>query len=595
MPPHRPHLVVAILALSFAGVLVAPSNAGAVPTPSGFTQTVVASGLTQPTSIAFAPDGRVFIAQQTGSLLVMKNGSVLSAPFVQLPVDAVGERGLLGVTLDPAFATNHFLYVYYTATTPTTHNRVSRFTDLNDRAAPGSEVHVLDLPTLGATNHNGGSIHFGPDGKLYIGVGENAVPSRAQDLTTPFGKLLRINADGSVPTDNPFVSTPGAEPRVWALGLRNPFSFAFEPGTGRLFINDVGQDLYEEIDVGQAGANYGWPITEGPTSDPRFVSPLFAYKHNVGCAITGGTFYRPPIVQFPAQYVGDYFFIDLCGGWIHRLDAPGYGFDAFTGADASQPVGLETGPDGALWFLTRANGALNRLAAKPAVGVPGWYLRNANTTGVADIQFTYGNVGDQVLACDWNGDGIDTPAVVRNGVWYERNTTTGGVADTTFGYGNIGDTPICGDWNGDGIDTPGLTRNGVFYLRNTNSTGVADLTFGYGNTGDTAIVGDWNRDGIATIGVHRGATFYLRNTNSTGVADLTFAFGASSAVPVAGDWNADGTDTIGVWTGGAFQLRNSNTAGPADVAFSYGATTDLPVPGDWNGNGTVTAGVVRMQ
>jgi glucose/arabinose dehydrogenase len=172
-------------------------------------------------------------------------------------------------------------------------------------------------------------MHFGLDGKLYVAVGENANPSNAQTLGNLLGKLLRLNAGGTIPTDNPFFNeASGVNRAIWALGLRNPFTFAVQPGTGRIFINDVGQNTWEEINEGAAGANYGWPDTEGPTSDPRFRPPLFAYRHGssgtTGCAITGGAFYNPPSMQFPADYVGDYFFADSAragsGGTI-RLPA----------------------------------------------------------------------------------------------------------------------------------------------------------------------------------------------------------------------------------------------------------------------------------
>ena len=191
--------------------------------------------------MAFAPDGRLFVAQQGGALRVIKNGSLLATPFLTVTVNSSGERGLLGVAFDPDFPINQYVYVYYTATTPAIHNRVSRFTANGDVVVPGSEVVILDLPNLSATNHNGGAIHFGPDGKLYVAVGENAVPSNSQTLANPLGKLLRINRDGSIPTDNPFYgSTSGINRSIWALGLRNPFTFAFQSSTGRLFINDVG-------------------------------------------------------------------------------------------------------------------------------------------------------------------------------------------------------------------------------------------------------------------------------------------------------------------------------------------------------------------
>jgi glucose/arabinose dehydrogenase len=319
----------------------------------------------------FAPDGRLFVCLQAGQLRVIKNGSLLATPFLSLSVDSSGERGLLGVTFDPNFANNHYVYVYYTVPTSPIHNRVSRFTAAGDVAASGSEVVLLNLDNLsGATNHNGGGLHFGSDGKLYISVGENANGANAQTLSNLLGKMLRINSDGSIPTDNPFYNTASGNNRaIWALGLRNPFTFGFQPGTGRLFINDVGQSTWEEIDDGFAGANYGWPITEGPTNNPAFVSPIYYYGHGstdtTGCAIVGGTFYNPPNSQFPSAYTGKYFFSDLCSGWIRVFDpAAGTASGFATGIDT--PVDLDVGPDGALYYVARGSSGQVFRVATPA-------------------------------------------------------------------------------------------------------------------------------------------------------------------------------------------------------------------------------------
>ena len=315
-----------------------------------------------------APDGRIFVCEQTGRLRVIKNGVLLPTPFVTLAVDPEGERGLLGIAFDPAFATNNFVYVYYTVPIEPRHNRVSRFTANGDVAFPGSETILLELDNLStASNHNGGAIHFGPDGKLYVAVGENANSANSQTFSNRLGKMLRINSDGTIPTDNPFFNTAtGANRSIWALGLRNPFTFAFQPGTGRMFINDVGQNTWEEINDGIAGSNYGWPITEGPTANPSFRSPLFAYTHGngptTGCAIAGGAFYNPLNVQFPATFAGKYFFADLCSGWIRTFD-PATSVAADFASGIVQPVDLKVGTDGSLYYLSInfGNGFLSRI------------------------------------------------------------------------------------------------------------------------------------------------------------------------------------------------------------------------------------------
>ena len=224
------------------------------------------------------PDGRLLVCEQNGLIKVIKNDAVLPTPFASIPVQAFQERGLDGIALDPGFATNGYVYIYYTATTPTFHNRLSRLTARGDTAVPGSEVVLLDLPTLGESGwHSGGAMGFGPDGMLYLCVGENNIATNSQSLLTPFGKVLRLNRDGTIPQDNPFYTvTTGINRAIWALGLRNPFSAAFQPGTGRLFINDVGEALFEEVNEGLRGANYGWPVYQGYSTNPAFQSPVYA-------------------------------------------------------------------------------------------------------------------------------------------------------------------------------------------------------------------------------------------------------------------------------------------------------------------------------
>lgn len=348
-------------------VLLSSLSLKAATLPAGFAETLVTSGLSNPTAMAFAPDGRLFVCQQGGQLRVIKNGTLLATPFVTLPVDSAGERGLLGIAFDPNFATNQFIYLYYTATTPATHNRVSRFTANGDVAVAGSEVVILDLNNLsGATNHNGGAMHFGADGKLYIAVGENAAPLNSQTLNNLLGKILRINADGSIPADNPFFNIAAGQNRaIWALGLRNPYTFAFQNGTGRMFINDVGESAWEEINDGIAGSNYGWPNAEGASNNPNYRTPLFSYPHGgpvatAGCAITGGAFYNPPINQYPSDYVGKYFFADFCSGWIRRLDPSNNTASDFA-SGIPAPVDLQIGPDGYLYYLARGNGSVFKI------------------------------------------------------------------------------------------------------------------------------------------------------------------------------------------------------------------------------------------
>ena len=336
--------------------------------PAGFSKDESwVTGLSNPATFAQAPDGRIFVCEKGGRLRVIKNGALLPTPFHQFTVDNIGERGLIGLAFHPDFANNGYVYAHYTATTPTKHNRISRLV-ANGDVSTGAETAIVDLPTLSnSLIHNGGAIHFGPDGKLYAAVGDNGVGTNAQNLALVFGKMLRFNDDGTIPTDNPFYgSQTGLARAVWAYGLRNPFTFAFQPGTGRMHINDVGQASWEEINRGTAGANYGWPGSEGPVRvTAGITAPLFTYSHNVanppgsgpggflvGASIIGGAFY-PANGNFPAGYRNSYFFADYVKGWVSRLDTvnegDAYGFAPIDGA----PVSVLAGVDGALYVLKR--------------------------------------------------------------------------------------------------------------------------------------------------------------------------------------------------------------------------------------------------
>lgn len=220
------------------------------------------------------------------------------------------------------------------------------------------------------------------------------------------------------------------------------------------------------------------------------------------------------------------------------------------------------------------------------------FLSDAPTSGFANIVLTYGGPGDVQLACDWDGNGTDTPGVFRGGAWLIRNSNTSGVADHSFRYGSSTDVPLCGDWDGDGDDTPGVFRRGVWYLRQSNTTGLADVAFGYGNATDTPVVGRWT-GGATSVGVHRSGRFLLSTTLGASAANIVVAYGNVGDTPAVGDWNNDGIETIGVVRRGRWYLRNSNTSGTGELSFVFGNATDRPLAGDWDGAGGDGPGVTR--
>ena len=338
--------------------------------PAGITRTLGwATGLTYATAFTQLPDGRLLVTLQPGQLRVVQtDGTVLAAPMLSLAsVDDTVERGLLGVVAHPNFASNGFIYLYYTTTEGGSHNRISRFT-VNGNTASGETV-LVNLPPLGSGHHNAGALKFGIDGKLYVAVGDNFVSTRAQDLNSVFGKILRFNEDGTIPNDNPHCTTPNnLACSVWARGLRNPFTLAVQPGTGRIFINDVGEFTWEEINQGAPGANFGWPLTEGPTTMTGITTPLFTYRHSPtsppgtgpggfidGTCVIGGGFY-PDSGPFPATWRGGYFYADLGRDSISFVDLKNNNDVYSFGRTGSRPVGVLIANDGAVLVLTQQAG-----------------------------------------------------------------------------------------------------------------------------------------------------------------------------------------------------------------------------------------------
>lgn len=227
---------------------------------------------------------------------------------------------------------------------------------------------------------------------------------------------------------------------------------------------------------------------------------------------------------------------------------------------------------------------------------PEWFMRNSNSTGAADLSRAFGAKGDQVLFCDWNGDGVDTPGVFRGGLWVTTDSNlAGGASNPAFGYGDPGDLAVCGDWTGQGKDTPGIFRNGAWYLRTASGGGPHQLLVGYGGGGDRPIVGDWDGDGRDDLGVFRQGSWFLDSGLSGGAGEWNFGYGNPTDLPVAGDWNGDGTDSVGIVRNGVWYLRNApRSGGGADLApFGYGNASDKPLSGDFDNNRTSTPAVVR--
>lgn len=354
--------------------------------PIGFRRESIAP-IPYPIALDAATDGRIVVANKLGAVYVW-DGTNAPQLVLQLAVETTSERGLLGLTLDPAFTTNGFFYVFYTTQQP--RNRVSRFTLAGGAVLPASEFVIWQTPDAPTTQHSAGALDFGPDGKLYVSTGDQYTSANSQDLTNPHGKILRLNTNGTVPSDNPFVTQPSARPEIWAYGLRNPFRMRADLPGGRIWVADVGGNgpqAYEEICLVERGANYGWPLAEGPECHLADCSALrtsrFHYKHD-SLEFTGGypqaALITGPVYRgstFPPKYSGNLFACDLINGWLWRLE-----FDAAGNVSAQHPFVL--GPDmkGTVDLTVGADGALYGVTLEPSEF---WRIRWAGLANVPPV------------------------------------------------------------------------------------------------------------------------------------------------------------------------------------------------------------------
>ena len=396
--------------------------------PANFIDEAIVTGLLSPRAFAFTPDGRILIVERgtatstdinVAGLRVFKNGALLPTRAYNFSVCGDGERGLLGLTLDPGFASNGYIYVYYTRPgsptrcgyntysngQPGPRNRIARLTLVGDVVSGTEKVLVDNIPSDSGI-HNAGDLHFGADGYLYASVGNSNLESplapstqpMSQDVTRLAGKILRIlpsdvDPDGYTTSGNPFDTAPGAWKcgplanlppplpgsgsgpckEIFAYGLRNPFRFAIQPGASVPFAGDVGGGAWEEVDEIIAGGNYGWPNREGPcgagvlcqppyTQPPGLQNPIYAYSHGTvggGAAIIVGDFYRGPLMPYPQQYWDNLFLADFVFGWMRRIVRDPSGVwsapEPYFATGGEGLVGLRMGPDGNLYYLTTPN------------------------------------------------------------------------------------------------------------------------------------------------------------------------------------------------------------------------------------------------
>jgi glucose/arabinose dehydrogenase len=328
-----------------------PTSSQPTPTPAP-AQTVqvvpemFVANANNPVKMAFAPDGRLFYNElKTGNVRVVKAGVLQPQPFTSVQVDTSGETGLLGIAIDPDFATNHFVWVLYSA--PTGRNIIAHFADVN---GVGTNPQVVFDQITWAARHNGGNIAFGPDGNLYVSTGENGHPELSQDKASLQGKILRFTRDGAPAPGNPFGNA------AFALGLRNPFDFTFSPFTGKLFASENGPECDDEVDIIASGGNYGWrPGYPCGDTDPNFIGPLIRFDQPI--APTGITFYNGDV--FP-QLKGGLFLVDFKEGKVrhYTIDENAQTVsnpEVLVNGEFGPLLDITQGPDGLIYFSSQTS------------------------------------------------------------------------------------------------------------------------------------------------------------------------------------------------------------------------------------------------
>jgi glucose/arabinose dehydrogenase/chitodextrinase len=448
-PTQRPSWVVAALS-SLALLLPLLASAQVFTDPAFSAQTVVTLPAYWVVGMTWSSDGRMFIWQKNGRVLIYKNGALNSTPFLDLVgrVNVYSDRGFLGLALDPDFQTNGYVYLSYVYEDgPDVWDpgpKISRLTRVTadpsnpDVALPGSEVILLDDVPADGGGHTLGSLLFAPDGTLFVSNGEgataafaNAQALGAQNIDSMRGKILRINRDGSAPAPpqaiNPFYDgTNSIRSKVWAYGLRNPFRFDRHPTLGNIYACDVGWNTYEEVNQLVPGENYGWPCYEGPNPQPAYqtlfpevcetltpfdvMPPLYSYNHTQGSAVVGCAFYSGS--AYPPEFQNNFFFSDYSGGWMRRLvldSSGGIVQNEVFATSIGSPVATAVGPDGLLYYVDFVTGQIRRIVRNGPVAAASATPRS----GYSPLHVNFSSAGStgNSLTYSWDfGDGSSSTA-----------------------------------------------------------------------------------------------------------------------------------------------------------------------------------------
>lgn len=602
-----------------------------VPSPLTIRMQPYLSGLSLPVHITNAKDGskRLFVIQQRGIIKVVQPGAFTTTDFINLSsvVSQSGnERGLLGLAFHPQFSTNRKFYVYYTRASDGAIEIAEYMTFANNPNAgdPTTARIIITIPHPTNSNHNGGTILFGPDGFLYAGTGDggsgNDPPGNAQNINALLGKMIRIDINApvgqvpayNIPPTNPYVGVAGAD-EIYAIGMRNPYRFSFDRGgTNQLWVGDVGQDAIEEVDIITLGGNYGWRVYEGtqctgiePTNciPTNYLPPVFQYSSsgagNPRCSVTGGYVYRGTQNTLP---LGSYIYADYCSGeillWNNNtqnllLDTT-RNISSFGEDEAGELYVVGLG--GTVEKVVRARASADFdgdfrtdiSVFRPSTGV--WYINHTSNNSFRIQQFGVNN--DVPAPDDYDGDNISDIGVFRpsDGTWYyfrSGNSTVGIVQ-----FGASGDIPAAGDYDGDAKTDLSVYRPSANVWYTFKSSDSSVLVTPFGLSADVPAPGDFDGDGKVDIAIFRPSSgdWWYQSSIDNG---LKFAhFGASGDIPTVGDYDADGRMDFAVFRPSNntwYQMRTTS----GFLAMQWGAAGDIPAVGDYDGDAREDIAVFR--
>jgi aldose sugar dehydrogenase len=557
----------------------------------------VASGLNQPTAMAFIGPGDILVLQKNdGRVRRVINGVLQPAAVLDVSVDNASERGLVGIATHPNFPATPFVYLYFTESS--TFDDTSGFPDpvanrlyryMWNGSVLVDPALILDLPVTPGPVHNGGTLAFGPDRKLYAVIGDLSRAGQLQNFPTgeapdDTGVIFRINDDGSVPEDNPFFALGGNLARYHAYGIRNGFGSAFDPITGTLWDTENGPDDYDEINVVLPGFNSGWSQIMGPASrnsqnvsdlvqfpGSNYADPKFSWFDTVGP--TALVFLNSP--RLGVAYRNDLFVGDINNGNLYRfrVNAARDGLD-FTSselldlvADSNAELGevilgtgfgtrfngitdLKVGPDGCLYVLSFGLGKIFAILAQP-------------------IPVAFNGIGQN----DFDGDRRSDLTIYRDGMWFILRSSDGGVIARGWG-GLPQDIPVPADYDGDGRADMAVYRDGTWFILRSSDGGVTARGWG-GLPQDIVVPGDYDGDEKADVAVYRDGTWFVLRSSDGGVT-VTGWGGLLQDIPVPANYVGNGKLDIAVYRDGNWLIRRSSDNGVTLVGWG-GLPQDIPL------------------